>query len=227
MSVGLIGKKIGMTQIFLEDEKVVPCTVIEAGPCFVTQIKTKDKEGYNSVQLGFDNQKIQRQILPVLLHIQKSFGNAKDKVLEERKKKSAQKSIHTLKILREFRDVDVTKYELGQELKADIFADDENIEITGISKGKGFQGVMKRHNFAGGGKSHGAHKWHRRAGSIGMCATPGRVVKGRKMPGHMGFNRVTLNGVKIIKVDSGKNLIIVKGSIPGPINSYVLIKKQK
>ncbi len=227
MSEGLIGKKIGMTQIFLEDEKVVPCTVIEAGPCFVTQIKTKDNEGYDAIQLGFGTQKIQRQVLPVLLHIEKSLNHPKDKVLEERKKKSSQKSIHTLKILREFRDVEVGKYQVGQEIKADLFQADEKIVITGISKGKGFQGVMKRHNFAGGGKSHGAHKWHRRAGSIGMCATPGRVVKGTKMPGHMGSERVTLPGVKVVKVDAEKNIIIVKGAVPGSINSYVLIKKQK
>ncbi len=227
MSEGLIGKKLGMLQVFTEEEKAIPCTVVLAGPCIITQIKTKEKEGYDSIQMGFESQKIQRQILPVLLHIQKALGNDKDKTLAERKKKSTQKNIKSLKILKEFRIIDPGKFEIGQTLKVDLFSPEESVEISGISKGKGFQGVMKRHNFHGGPKSHGAHKWHRRGGSIGMCATPGRVVKGTKMPGRMGNDKVTIRGVKVVKVIPEQNLILLKGPLPGSINSYVLIRKQK
>lgn len=227
MSLGIIGKKIGMTQIFTEDEKVVPCTVVEAGPCFVTQIKTEEKEGYNAIQLGFETQKIQRQTLPKLIHITKALGFSKDLVKEERSNNHSDKKAHTLKVLKEFRGIDVNQFELGQEIKADIFEINEPVEVIGKSKGKGFQGVMKRHGFSGGNNSHGAHKWHRRPGSIGMCATPGRVIKGKKMPGRMGASRVTQKGLKIVKVIPEQNLMLIKGSIPGPINSFCIIKKEK
>ncbi|MEI6892966.1 MAG: 50S ribosomal protein L3 [Pontiella sp.] len=200
---GLIGKKLGMTSIYDEDGVAVPVTVIEAGPCVVTQLKDSDKEGYKAVQLGFGDQKAQRMTKPALGHLKKSGDAVKS-------------------ILREFR-VEETDVSVGDEVTAATFEGVNYVDITATGKGRGFQGVVKRYNFAGGRASHGGG-WVRRTGSIGMCTFPGRVFKGKKMPGQMGDKRVTTQNLKIVQVRPEENLILVKGSVPGAKGGIVTIK---
>ncbi len=203
MSYGLIGKKLGMTQVFREDGKVEAVTAIEAGPCVVTQIKTEDKEGYNAVQLGFEETK--RLNSPERGHL---------------------KGLGQFKHLREFRTDEVPDLKEGTIVDASIFKAGELVDITGFSKGRGFAGVVKRHGFAGGPKTHGQSDRHRAPGSIGASTSPGRVIKGLRMAGHMGAQRVTVRNLEVVKVDPEKNLLLVKGAVPGAREGLLLIKKK-
>ena len=204
MKKGLIGKKIGMTQIFNEEGKVIPVTVIEAGPCVVSQVKTEETDGYNSIQLGFGAIKESKVNKPERGHFTKA-------------------NIAPARYLREFRVDSIEDVKVGDELKADIFMAGDKIDIQGTSKGKGFQGVIKRHGQSRGPMGHGS-MYHRRPGSMGSTSTPGRVFKGKKLPGHMGAETVTIQNLEVIKVDLDKNIILVKGSVPGAKGSILKIK---
>ena len=205
MKKGIIGRKVGMTQIFDEKGNVIPVTVIEAGPCVVAQVKTVEKEGYNALQLGFGEVKTKHMNKPEMGHFAKS-------------------KIDNKKHLREFRLDSIEGVKVGDEIKADIFQEGERVDIQGISKGKGFQGVIKRHGQHRGPMGHGS-MYHRRPGSMGATSTPGRVFKGKKLPGHMGDVTTTILNLDIVKIDSDKNVILVKGSIPGAKNSIVRVRK--
>lgn len=207
MPLGLIGRKLGMTQIFKPNGEVVPVTVIEAGPCVIVAKRSEDKEGYNALQLGFGHIKPHRVNKP-LKGLFKKIG------------------IEPKRYLREFRVDSVEGFEVGQELKVDIFKEGEKVDVTGISKGKGFAGPMKRHGFSGGPASHGS-AFHRYGSSLGAHTEPGHVFKGKRMAGHMGSAKVTIQNLEIVKVYPEKNLLLVKGSVPGSRNSIVLIKKAK
>jgi len=204
MKKGLIGKKIGMTQIFNEEGKVIPVTVIEAGPCVVSQVKTEETDGYNSIQLGFGAIKESKVNKPERGHFTKA-------------------NIAPARYLREFRVDSIEDVKVGDELKADIFMAGDKIDIQGTSKGKGFQGVIKRHGQHRGPMGHGS-MYHRRPGSMGSTSTPSRVFKGKKLPGHMGAETVTIQNLEVIKVDLDKNIILVKGSVPGAKGSILKIK---
>ncbi|MCP5104520.1 MAG: 50S ribosomal protein L3 [bacterium] len=205
MIQGIIGKKVGMTQIFTDDGRVVPVTVIKAGPCLVVQKKIKDKNDHMKIQLGLvEEKKVKNINRPTKGH----FDKAK---------------VPPTKILKEF-FIDEDSFQVGDSVKVDIFEEKEQVNITGVTKGKGFQGVVKRWNFAGGKKTHGSMH-HRRPGSIGMCAYPGKVIKGKKMPGRMGGKQKTVKGLNIVKVDVEKNLLVVKGAVPGFNGNYVYIVK--
>ena len=202
MLQGFLGKKIGMTQIFREDGRVVPVTIIEAGPCVVTQVKTKETDGYEAVQLGFGE--VKRRNKPL-------SGHLKDSRLS--------------RFLREVTADDTSEFEVGQTISVDIFQAGEKIDIIGRSKGRGFAGVMKRWGFAGGPKTHGQSDRARAPGSIGGGTTPGKVYKGLKMAGHMGNRRITVKGLEIVEVDAERNLLLIKGGIPGATNSLVQIRR--
>ena len=205
MSKTLIGKKVGMTQIFDEKGAVIPVTVIEAGPCTVVQVKNTETDGYNAIQLG--------------------FGSVKEKKLNKPLKGSFKKAnIEPKKHLREFRLDSVEGVTVGSELKADVFEAGEKVDIQGITKGKGFQGVIKRHSQHRGPMGHGS-MYHRRPGSMGPTSTPGRVFKGKKLPGHMGVDTVTIQNLEVVRVDLDKNVLLVKGSVPGNKGSILKIKK--
>ena len=201
----LIGKKLGMSQLFSPDGEVTPVTVIQAGPCTVTQIKSVDRDGYNAVQLGFGEKKPQRTKKPSLGHFKKSGKGP-------------------FAVLREVRVDDVGEFELGQEVSADIFQVGELVHVVGRSKGKGFAGTIKRWNFSRGPMSHGGMN-KRAPGSIGCSATPARVVKGRKMPGQMGNRRATVKGLMVVDVRPEENIILIRGAVPGGRNGVVFIKK--
>lgn len=204
MEKAILGTKIGMTQLFDEDGKVIPVTVVEAGPCVVVQKKTNETDGYEAVQVG--------------------FGDVKEKRLNKPQKGHfAKADVAARKFLREFRLADVSAYNVGDEIKADIFAAGDSIDVTGTSKGKGFAGPMKRWGLHRGPMSHGSG-YHRGSGSMGACSTPGRVMKGKKLPGHMGNVKVTVQNLEIVKVDADKNLILIKGAVPGNKGGLVVIK---
>ena len=204
---GMIGKKVGMTQVFDEQGTVIPVTVIEAGPCYVTQVRNQDRDGYVSVQLGFGETKPKRLTKGQLGHLQKS-------------------DLPGLRHLREFRLSDGANVavEEGQEIKVDVFERGELVDVIGTSKGRGFAGTIKRHGFSRGPKTHGQSDRMRSPGSIGMCAAPGRTFKGKKMSGRMGNDRVTVQNLPLVVVDAEKNLLAVKGSVPGARGSIVMIK---
>ena len=202
---GLLGTKLGMTQTWDENNQVVPVTVIAAGTNVVTQVRTPDKDGYNAIQVAFgeiDGKKVTR---PAAGHFAKAGVTPRRHVVE-------------------IRTSDATSYEVGQELGADLFDAGQDVDVTGTSKGKGYAGVMKRHGFAGVGASHGAHRNHRKPGSIGACATPGRVFKGMRMAGRMGSDTVTTQNVTVHAVDAEKGLILLKGAVPGPKGGLVVIR---
>ncbi|HLS29980.1 MAG TPA: 50S ribosomal protein L3 [Flavobacteriaceae bacterium] len=201
---GLIGKKIGMTSLYDENGKNIPCTVIQAGPCLVTQVRTKEVDGYEALQLGFDDKKDKRTSMAAKGHFKKAGTIAKKKVVE-------------------FQDFE-GEYNLGDQVKVDIFQLGEFVDVTGISKGKGFQGVVKRYGFTGSARSHGQSAVLRSPGSIGNAATPSRVFKNKKMPGQMGGEKVKVLNLEVLKLDLEKNLIIVKGCVPGHKNAYVTIE---
>ena len=201
---GILGKKIGMTQIFTEHGEVIPVTVVEAGPVVVTQIKTTENDGYTAIQVG--------------------FGDAKEKSLNKPQKGHLAAANTLKKHLKEFRVDSVEEYTVGQEIKADLFAAGELIDVTGISKGKGFQGPIKRHGQSRGPETHGS-RYHRRPGSMGACSYPGRVFKNKKLAGHMGSVKVTVQNLEVVRVDADKNFILVKGAIPGAKGSVVTLKE--
>lgn len=200
---GLIGRKLGMTQIFDEQGLARPVTVIEAGPCVVTQVRSAEKDGYEAIQLG--------------------YGIAKK--LNKPQQGHVRASGHQVKTLREFQADDYSDVEIGQVFKADTFAEGDVIDVVGTSKGRGFQGGMKRHGFHGGPATHGQSDRARAPGSIGSSATPGRVFKGMKMAGHMGNERVTVQNLTVLRIDVERNLLLVEGSVPGPNNGTLLIKR--
>ena len=205
MKKAILTTKVGMTQVFSEDGVLTPVTVLQAGPCVVTQVKTVENDGYSAVQVG--------------------FGDIREKLVNKPKKGHFAKAGVTAKrFLKEFRLEDAESYTLGQEIKADVFAAGDKVDATAKSKGKGFQGAIKRHGQSRGPTAHGS-KYHRHAGSNGSATTPGRVFKGKHMPGHMGAVRVTVQNLEVVSVDAEKNLILVKGAVPGPKKSLVMLKE--
>lgn len=205
MKKGLIGKKIGMTQIFDEKGKVIPVTVVEAGPCPVVQIKTMENDGYEAVQLGFGDVKPQRVNKPMTKHFAKA-------------------DVAPKKVLREFRLSDITSVNVGDILKADVFAAGDIVDVVGTSKGKGTAGAIKRWNFGRLKESHGTGPVARHAGSLGACSDPSRVYKGKKLAGHLGCERVTVQNLEVVKIDAENNLIAIKGAVPGPKGGIVIVK---
>jgi len=202
---GLLGSKLGMTQLWDENNKIVPVTVIQAGPCVVTQVRTPEKDGYSAVQLGFGAVKGKNVTKPMSGHFEAAGVTPRKHVVE-------------------LRTADAASYTLGQEVNAEAFAAGEVIDVTGVSKGKGTAGVMKRHGFHGLRASHGVHRKHRSPGSIGACATPGHVFKGTKMAGRMGVEKVTVQNLTIHAVDAERGLILVKGSVPGPKGTLIVVR---
>ncbi|MGX7689424.1 50S ribosomal protein L3 [Flectobacillus roseus] len=203
---GIIGKKIGMTSLYNADGTAVPCTLIEAGPCVVTQVKTVEKEGYSAIQLGYGEKKEKHTSRPLLGHFKKAGTTPKKKLVEF---KSFEQSL-----------------ELGAVITTELFTEGDFVDAIGTSKGKGFQGVVKRHGFGGvGGQTHGQHNRGRHPGSIGACSFPSRVFKGLRMAGRTGGNRVKVQNLQVLKVYAEKNLIVVSGSVPGAKNSYVILEK--
>jgi large subunit ribosomal protein L3 len=203
---GIIGKKVGMTQLFDDSGTVIPVTVIEAGPCYVTQVKTVESDGYNAIQLGFEEV-------------------AERKLSKGEKGHLATTDVPMLRRLREFRSEEATQYTPGDVIKADIFEDGEIVDVIGNAKGRGFAGAVKRHGFAGGPKTHGQSDRHRATGSRGAGTTPGHTFPGAKAPGRMGNQRVTVQNLKIALVDAERNLIAVRGAIPGPKGGLVLVRE--
>jgi large subunit ribosomal protein L3 len=208
MLKGIIGKKLGMTQIFNDNGDVTPVTVIEAGPCAIVQIKTKEKEGYNALQLGFDRKKPHRVNRPLSGHFTKSGTGP-------------------YYILKEFPVDEIGEYQLGQEITLEAFQVGDFVDVTGVSKGRGFTGVVKRHGFRGAPATHGTHEFFRHGGSIGASATPSRTFKGKKMPGQFGNSRVTVQNLTIADIRPERNLLLVKGAVPGAANSIVIIREAR
>ncbi len=202
---GILGEKLGMTQVFDENNRMVPVTVVKAGPCVVTQIRTQEKDGYTAVQLAYGQIDPRKVTKPVAGHFKAA-------------------NVTPRRHLVEVRTDSIDGYELGQELTAELFADGTSVDVTGTTKGKGTAGVMKRHGFHGVGASHGAHRNHRKPGSIGACATPGRVFKGMRMAGRMGHETQTTQSLTVHKVDAENGLLLIKGAIPGPKGGLVLVR---
>lgn len=221
MKKAILATKVGMTQIFSEDGSLIPVTVLQAGPCVVTQIKTVDNDGYSAVQVGFVDKKEK---------INNKDKEGKKEVVHRHGVNKAQQGhfkkagVSAKRFLREFRFENSEEYSLAQEIKADIFAVGDKIDASATSKGKGFQGAIKRHNQSRGPMAHGS-KYHRHAGSNGSCSTPSRVFKGKGMPGHMGCKTITVKNLEVVRVDAEKNLILVKGAVPGPKKALVTIKE--
>jgi large subunit ribosomal protein L3 len=202
---GLLGEKLGMTQVFDENNRMVPVTVVQAGPCVVTQVRSVDVDGYAAVQIGYGAVDPRRVNKPETGHFAKA-------------------GVTPRRVTVELRTDDATTYTLGQEITADLFSAGQHVDVTATSKGKGFAGVMKRHGFHGVGASHGAHRNHRKPGSIGGCATPGRVFKGVRMAGRMGGVRTTTQGLTVHAVDPERGLLLIKGAVPGPKGGLVLVR---
>ena len=202
---GILGTKLGMTQVFDEDNRVVPVTVVEAGPCVVTQIRTVETDGYNAIQIAYGEIDPRKAKKPQVGHAKKAGATPRCHVAE-------------------IRMDDVSGYELGQDVTVDIFEGVNLVDVTGTTKGKGYAGAMKRHGFAGQGAAHGNQAAHRRVGGIGACATPGRVFKGTRMAGRMGQDRVTTQNLKVQRIDAEANLILIKGAIPGNRGGLVTVK---
>jgi large subunit ribosomal protein L3 len=202
---GILGTKLGMTQVFDDQSRVVPVTVIQAGPCRVAMVKTQEKDGYSAIQITFGEVPERKLTKPELGHLRIAGLPPSRKLIELRLR-------------------DVSGYQVGQEIKADIFAKGERADVVGVSKGKGFAGPMKRHGFHGLGASHGTQRKHRSPGSVGACATPSRIFKGMKMAGHMGAERVTTLNLEVVEADSDRNLLLIRGSVPGPNGGTVVIR---
>jgi len=205
MTAGILGEKIGMTRIFAKNGESIPVTVILAGPCQVIQKKNLEKDGYNAVQLGFKEVKEKKVSKPIVGHLNKH-------------------KVKPIKYIREFKVDDSSKYSSGTEVKVDIFKEGDKVDIVGISKGKGFAGAIKRHNFSGGPKTHGQKEYFRSVGSIG-ATDAARVFKGQKLPGHMGTDRVTVKNIEVARINLERNLILVKGSVPGAKGAMLVINK--
>ena len=206
MASGILGKKLGMTQVYDADRRLYPVTVVEAGPCDVTGLKTLERDGYEAVQVGFQEEKERKLTKPEIGHL-RSAGTGK-----------------LWKFLKEFRGS--SDRQVGDSISVDLFEKGEKVHVQGVSKGKGFQGAMKRHNFGGGPATHGS-MFHRTVGSVGASSYPSRIWKGKRMPGQMGAQRVTVRGLKVIEVRPEENLILISGAVPGPVGGYVIIKKAK
>lgn len=206
MGNGILGKKVGMTQVFDESGKAIPVTVVEAGPCPIVQIKTRERDGYDAIQLGFGNRRKNSVNRPESGHFKKA-------------------NVDPPRFLREFRVNDTSDFAIGEVVDAGVFSAGDLVDVTSTSKGKGFAGVVKRWGFRGAKASHGAEKNHRRPGSIGHSAWPSRVFKGKKMPGRLGGKRVTIQNLEIIQADAERNLLVIKGAAPGPPNGFLMIKK--
>lgn len=204
MKKAILGRKLGMTQIFNENGRVVPVTVVEAGPCVVLQKKTEEKDGYNAIQVGFED-------------IREKLAN------KPKKGHFAKAGVSVKRIVREFRLDNIDEYEVGNEIKADIFAAGDKIDVSGVSKGKGFQGTIKRWNMQRGPMSHGS-KYHRAVGSMGAASSPSRTFKNKKMPGQMGNKKATVLNLEVVKIMPEKNVILIKGGVPGPNKGYIVIK---
>ncbi len=205
---GIIGRKVGMTQVYAEDGQAIPATVIEAGPCVVVQRKSKGKDGYSAVQVGLVEPRVVKRVTRAMKgHFEKA-------------------GLPPCRVLREFRVEDGAEVKVGDRFSVELFAAGDRVRVTGISKGKGFQGVVKRHHFRGGAATHGS-MFHRAPGSIGASAFPSRVLKGMRAGGHMGSDRVTVKNALVVRVDAGNNILVVRGSIPGAGGSYVVIRKKK
>ncbi len=204
-TLGIIGRKIGMTQVFQEDGSVVPVTVVEAGPCWVIQKKTKAKDGYEALQLGFLPKNAKRVNQPLSGHFKKA-------------------GVGAVSYMKEFRMEDTSGYELGQEIKVTLFKPGDFVDVTGLSKGKGFAGVIKRHGFRGSPGSHGTHEYFRHGGSVGSATFPHHVFKGLKMPGQYGNSRVTIQNIKVLDIKEDQNLLLLRGGIPGSHNGWVLVR---
>jgi len=204
MKKAILATKIGMTQIFAEDGELIPVTVLQAGPCVVTQVKTVENDGYSAVQVGFMDKREKLTTKPMKGHFDKAGTAPK-------------------RFVKEFKLDDAENYTVGQEIKADVFAAGDKIDATAISKGKGYQGAIKRHGQHTGPKTHGS-KYHRHAGSNGMASDPAKVMKGKKMPGHMGSVQVTVQNLEVVRIDAENNVILVKGSVPGPKKALVTLK---
>jgi large subunit ribosomal protein L3 len=204
-SKGILGRKLGMTQIWDSENRVVPVTVIQAGPCRVVQLKTPERDGYSAVQIAFGETRERKINKPELGHLKAA-------------------SVPPAKHLAELRVDDLSGFEIGQVIAADVFLAGDHVDVTGISKGKGFTGVMKRHNFSGQGASHGNHKKHRSPGAIGACATPSRVFKGMRMAGQHGNRKVTTLNLEVVEGDAERGLLLIKGAVPGPAGSLVFVR---
>ncbi|HEY8199920.1 MAG TPA: 50S ribosomal protein L3 [Actinomycetota bacterium] len=202
---GILGEKIGMTQVFDDDSRVVPVTVIKAGPCRVAQVKTQESDGYSAIQLSFGEVSERRLNKPERGHLRKAGVPAATELVE-------------------LRLADVSGFTVGQEIKADIFHKGERTDVVGTSKGKGFSGVMKRHGFGGLSASHGTERKHRSPGAVGACATPARIFKGMRMAGHMGDERVTVLNLEVVGADPDRNILLVKGAVPGPAGGLVMVR---
>ena len=205
MKKAILATKVGMTQIFNEDGVLTPVTVLAAGPCVVTQVKTTENDGYEAIQVGYGQIRENLVSKPLKGHLAKAGAGVK-------------------RYLKEFRVDNASEYELGQEIKVDVFAEGDKIDATGISKGKGFQGAIKRHGLSRGPMKHGS-KYHRHAGSNGAATSPGRVFKGKHMPGQMGNVRVTVQNLEVVRVDAENNVILVKGAVPGPKKALIVLKE--
>jgi len=216
----ILGKKVGMTQLFDEQGNVVPVTIIEAGPCYVTQIKTVETDGYHAVQLGFDEIKEKRLKRPQAGHL--GLVKASEKHPERR---TFANPVPALRHMREFRTKEEDAFELGEKVTVEVFQKGDHVDVVGNAKGRGFAGVMKRHGFSGGPKTHGQSDRQRSPGSIGATSTPGRVLKGKKMPGRMGNHRVTSQNLVVVRVDLENNLLAVRGSVPGPKGGLVIVQE--
>ena len=221
MKKAILATKVGMTQIFNADGVLVPVTVLQAGPCYVTQIKTVDNDGYSAVQVGFVDKKEK---------VVTKDANGKKEIKHRHGVNKAEKGhfdkagVAAKRFVKEFRFENAAEYTVGQEIKTDIFTDGDHIDVTAVSKGKGFQGAIKRHGQSRGPMAHGS-KYHRHAGSNGACSDPSKVFKGKHMPGHMGNVQVTVQNLEIVRVDTENNLLLVKGAVPGPKKSLVTIKE--
>lgn len=201
----ILGRKLGMTQVWSEDDNLLPVTVIQAGPCTIAQIKSEDTDGYAAIQIGFGDISEKHVNKPMAGHFAKA-------------------GVAPMKYLREVRVDDPSQYNLGDQVTVESFNEVKRVDVTGISKGKGFAGVMKRYNFGGGPGGHGSH-FHRIPGSVGMCATPSRVLKGLRLPGHMGNERVTVRNLEVVSVDTEQNLLLVKGAVPGGKGALVTVRQ--
>jgi len=204
MVTTILGRKLGMTQVWSEDDRLVPVTVIEAGPCVITQVKTEKKDGYKAIQIGFGDIEERKVNKPMAGHFEKAGVDAK-------------------RFLAEVRLEDADEAKPGSTITVEAFADAKSVHVTGVSKGKGFAGAMKRHNFKGGPGGHGSHS-HRVTGSVGQCATPSRIFRGKKMPGHMGTDTVTVRNLDVVKIDAEQNLLLVKGAVPGAKGALLTIR---
>ena len=202
---GILGEKLGMTQIFDANNRIVPVTVVKAGPCVVTQIRTQEKDGYTAVQLAYGQIDPRKVTKPLSGHFQAAGVTPRRHVIE-------------------LRTSSTEGYEIGQEFGADVFADGASVDVTGTTKGKGTAGVMKRHGFHGVSSSHGSHRNHRKPGSIGGCSTPGRVFKGMRMSGRMGVDKQTTQGLRVVRVDAERGLLLIEGAVPGPKGGLVLVR---